>query len=159
MNVAQPPPAESAAAQSYLHFSLSPEVLLSTQYLTEIWSLQLPQIVPIPATPAAVMGIGNWRGEVLWLLDLGCFLGQAPLGQTLSGTGHCSAVVIHDQDRMLGLVVAHPGDMQRVISTEIGPSGSPPVPAAVAPLFSGCWHGATGVPHWVLDCQALMQFF
>jgi positive phototaxis protein PixI len=152
-------PAPAASAQSYLHFSLAPEVLLSTQYLTEIWPLPLAQIVPMPATPAAVMGIGNWRGEVLWLLDLGYLLGQPPLGQKLSASAHFSAVVVHDHDRTLGLVVDKLGGMQRVMDTEIGPSGSPPVPAAVAPLLTGCWLSKAGLPHWVLDCQALLQFF
>jgi positive phototaxis protein PixI len=152
-------PPETATAQSYLHFSLSPEILLSTQYLTEIWQLPLAQIVPIPDTPTAVMGIGNWRGEVLWLLDLGHLLGQAPLGQKRPISAHFSTVVIHDQDRTLGLVVDKLGGMQRVVPTEIQSAAAPPLPAAVARLFQGCWLSTAGLPHWVLDCQALMQFF
>jgi positive phototaxis protein PixI len=43
--------------------------------VTEIINMQLDLVVPIPHLPPAVMGVYNWRGEILWVVDLSRLLG------------------------------------------------------------------------------------
>ena len=43
--------------------------------VTEIINMQLDLVVPIPHLPPAVIGVYNWRGEILWVVDLSRLLG------------------------------------------------------------------------------------
>ena len=43
--------------------------------VTEIINMQLDLIVPIPHLPPVVIGVYNWRGEILWVVDLSRLLG------------------------------------------------------------------------------------
>ena len=43
--------------------------------VTEVINMQLDLVVPIPHLPTAVMGVYNWRGEILWVVDLSKLLG------------------------------------------------------------------------------------
>lgn len=50
-------------------------ILLPVVQLIEILNISLDQITPIPHLPAWVGGVYNWRGEVLWIVDLAQLLG------------------------------------------------------------------------------------
>jgi positive phototaxis protein PixI len=43
---------------------------LPTASAIEILQISVDRIVPIPHLPPAVLGIHNWRGEMLWVADL-----------------------------------------------------------------------------------------
>jgi positive phototaxis protein PixI len=43
--------------------------------VTELINMPIDLVVPIPHLPPAVMGVYNWRGEILWVVDLGILLG------------------------------------------------------------------------------------
>jgi positive phototaxis protein PixI len=81
------------------------QLLLPTQYLTEIISVSVDQVVPVAEVPMQVMGVTNYRGMVLWLLDLGYLLGQTPLFTKGSRIHHLSVTVVEHQQESLGLVV------------------------------------------------------
>lgn len=49
---------------------------LEIQQLREVLAQARP--VPVPGAPSSVLGIVNLRGEIVTLLDLGLWLGQAP---------------------------------------------------------------------------------
>lgn len=67
--------------EQFLTFSLSLEqqALLPTQQLLEIVKVNLSQITAIAGLEPYVMGIYNWRGDVIWVVDLASMLGFTPI--------------------------------------------------------------------------------
>ncbi len=57
--------------QKFLHFSLKCEenALLALKHITEVVRLKAEEILPVPDVSDCVLGITNWRGEMLWLVD------------------------------------------------------------------------------------------
>ncbi len=87
----------------------------------------IKEIVPIPHMPPWVMGVHNWRGEILWMVDLGHLLGLTPLYQHATTHSTYTAIVINGAQqvpsrqragnqitgtKMLGLVVNRVEDME-----------------------------------------------
>ncbi|WP_088892314.1 chemotaxis protein CheW [Leptolyngbya ohadii] len=69
-------PTEGLHLQFILDRSLP--VLLPAPSVVEILTVSVGQIVPIFQLPPWVMGVYNWRGEVLWMVDLNHLLGLTP---------------------------------------------------------------------------------
>ncbi|HAX75145.1 MAG TPA: hypothetical protein DCY88_04725 [Cyanobacteria bacterium UBA11372] len=86
----------------FLSFSLIDEkqFMLPGSNLAEVLSLDPSQIAPIPDMHPSVMGVCNWRGQVLWLVDLAHILGFG----SFSHTKH-NIIVIRSQGKFLGLAV------------------------------------------------------
>jgi positive phototaxis protein PixI len=63
--------------QQYLKFLLQPGLmaLIEIEYAIESIEIPLDRVVPMPHLPPAVKGIYNWRGEILWIVDLAMLLG------------------------------------------------------------------------------------
>lgn len=91
----------------FISFSLTDEnqFMLPGSNLAEVLSLGSSQIAPIPDMHPSIMGVCNWRGQVLWLVDLAHILGFGALfSQGLSDAKH-SIIVIRSQGKLLGLAV------------------------------------------------------
>jgi positive phototaxis protein PixI len=63
--------------RQYLKFLLQPGLmaLIEIERVTELIDIPLDRVVPMPHLPPAVKGIYNWRGEILWIVDLAMLLG------------------------------------------------------------------------------------
>jgi positive phototaxis protein PixI len=61
-----------AAIEQFLSFNLEADqqALLPTQQLLEIIKASLTEITAIAGLAPSVMGIYNWRGDVIWVIDL-----------------------------------------------------------------------------------------
>jgi len=66
-------------------------------------SIPLDRITPIPNTSPLLMGTLNLRGRVIWVADLGQFLGK----QTALNIERAEipVIAVEDQDTMVGLAV------------------------------------------------------
>ncbi len=69
-----------------LQFASDMTTLLSTEHLTEVITVSPEQIMPMPHMSPWMMGTYNWRGEILWLVDVGCLIGLTPLYQQVIPT-------------------------------------------------------------------------
>ncbi|MGK7932994.1 MAG: chemotaxis protein CheW [Microcystaceae cyanobacterium] len=138
-------PLENQDKAQFLRFFLMPDThaLLPIAQLTEVLNVPIQQIIPIPQMPNWVMGVHNWRGEVLWLVDLGHLLGLTPWYQQGHNRSTCRAIVIHptshqlkksrNRSQMLGLVVhkvediawCHPNDIQSPPDSAVTPELAP----------------------------------
>ncbi|MEM8603767.1 MAG: chemotaxis protein CheW [Cyanobacteria bacterium P01_H01_bin.121] len=66
--------------------------------------LQSPdRITPIPNVSPLILGTLNKRGRVIWVADLGQFLGES--GSLNTDRTEIPVIAIEDQDMMLGLAV------------------------------------------------------
>jgi len=153
--------AASERTQQFLSFFLPPHIhaMLPTQQLTEILSLAAHQIVPIPDVPPQVMGVCNWRGEVLWLLDLGYLLGAEPISNQSDHQSSYSTIVVHDQGCTLGLVVGqinrmlwcNPDQIQRLPTVQ---NTTP-----ISPCLQGYWLSPQAETLLVLNSLVLINSF
>ena len=90
-----------------LRFYVSPQdtVLLPLDDIEEVIKLPIREILPVPNLPDRVLGIYNWRSEMLWLVDLGQQLGF-PSPITLPHVLETIwAIVIRVDGKLLGLGV------------------------------------------------------
>ncbi|MCG8365586.1 MAG: chemotaxis protein CheW [Pseudanabaenales cyanobacterium] len=157
------------ANEQFLRFRLEPDTtaLLPIRQLTEVLKIPIGEIMPIPHMPTWVMGVYNWRGEILWMLDLGHLLGLTPwYQQTLSGSTY-SAIVLHTEfnppqnqpigHQSLGLVVSRVEDIEwfdpGMIQSPLGSAGT----TGLAPFLSGYWVKSDGEMLDVLDGNAIFD--
>lgn len=158
--------------QQFLRFHLMPDMtaMLPVQQITEVLTIPTTQVVPIPHMPAWVIGVYNWRGEILWLVDLGQLLGLASYQQVVSRSSY-TAVVIHDSQqvpgkqqianqktgkKMLGLLVSRVEDMEWC---DPGTIQSPPATAVTPELVQflrGYWLKSNNDILVVLDGDSIM---
>ncbi len=97
-----------APERKFLRFQLQLEhrLLLAVEAIQEILRLAIAEILPVPDMPEAVLGIYNWRGEMLWLVDLGALLGLPPVWQLAdTSLATLNAIVLRVEEQRLGLVV------------------------------------------------------
>lgn len=151
----------------FLQIYLSPDrpLLLPVDTLVEIMKIPVGQIAPMFQMPAWVMGVYNWRGDVLWMADLDHFLRQRPwYSQDEAGIKH-TAVVVRSRSpyassaakpltlgwvlhRVEGMVSLPPAEIQSAALLET-------VEPDLLPFLSGIWQDETGFTHWILDSSGL----
>lgn len=178
-------PEASASQETHLP-ELSPEeqflqitingnlpLLLPSANLIEIMKLTLGQVVPMFAMAPWVMGLYNWRGDMLWVADLGHFLGFAPwYSQAEAATRHTVVVIqppysaaqpANEPLPTLGLVVSAVDAMVAYPAANLQPvsdGASAPSPAPIAPDLRSFLRGAcldsSGQPQLILDGTAVL---
>lgn len=146
------------------------QALLPTDSLIEVLTFMPSQVIPIPDTPDQVMGVSNWRGEVLWLVDAGYLLQNQPSFRETNYQTKFNVVVLQRQQQSLGLVVervgnmqwCHPSDFQALTSTILyGPNSlESSVPDNMATrCLVGAWPDETGESLLVFDPVAILNLF
>lgn len=160
--------ASSKALEQFLRFHLMPHttVLLPIEQLTEVLTIPRGQIVPIFQMPPWVMGVYNWRGEILWMLDLGHLVGLTPLHQQPISANAYTALVLqvhsnqaaptNDQSQMLGLVVTRVEDIEWCDLDLIQSPPSSSVTPELVPFLCGYWLKSNGEMLLLIDGQAIM---
>jgi positive phototaxis protein PixI len=149
----------TSTALQCLSFSMASgqRAMLPTSDLVEALTIGATQVIPIPDTPASVMGVCNWRGEVLWLVDLGNLLGDAPIYSGVSQPSSLSVIVMRTHDTSLGLVVDHVTAMLWCDRAQITDS-NPQSPAHT--FLQGLWKmPQTSDVFLVLDSTAIQEHF
>ncbi len=158
----------SNAGDQYLRFYLEPNTtaLLPVQQLTEVLTIPISQIVPIFNMPAWVMGVYNWRGEILWMVDLNHLVGLTPWYQQTSSSSVHSVVVLYlrsnnpksgnIKSKMLGLVVNRIEDIEWCNSDLIQSPPSSTVTPELVPFLRGYWLKSNREMLAILDGEAIL---
>ncbi len=142
--------------QRLLRFSLSKEEsgLLPLEQITEILRLNWVEILQVPEMPSCVLGIGNWRGEMLWLVDLQELVGCIPLSKVGQIVSSPIAMVIEVNNQPLGLVVEQVNDIELHDLQQLKPSTAGTFPPKLMPFVLGSLPGVSGI---VLDVTAITK--
>lgn len=164
-------PANSAVSLGYsshqarfLRFYLHPDtkVMLPVGQITEVLKLQLAQIVPIPQMPSWVMGVYNWRGEILWMVDLAHLLGLEPWYHNQAMRHHTAIVLSPDRESgdrsnniCLGLIVSRIEDLETCQSGQIQSSLNLQVSSQLGRFLRGYWLKPEGEMILALDGKAI----
>lgn len=171
----EPPSIDQTArnvGHPFLRFRLVPDTLavLPVQQMTEVITMAAHEIVPIPNLPASVMGVHNWRGEILWMVNLGHLVGLDPLYQHATNRSIHTAIVIHQTqlmpdrqpaaqataDKKLGLVVNQVEDMEWLNPDLIQSPPPAAITPALVPFLRGFWLKSNGEVLIVLDGRSIL---
>ncbi len=93
--------------QKFLSFSLGVRdtAVIPLEQITEVVQIPLTEICGVPQMPNCVVGIYNWRGEMLWLVDLEEMLGYPPLLQGSNFLSKMMALVLEHEGKYLGILI------------------------------------------------------
>jgi twitching motility protein PilI len=96
---------ETPEGELHLRFALTSttELALPATGIREVFDPAPDEITPMPNVSPLLLGTFNVRGRVVWVADLGQFLGESkPLNTDRS---QLFVIVVEDQDTILGLAV------------------------------------------------------
>lgn len=134
---ASPPETESLDGELHLRFFVpsGQEYAIPAIGIREVMSPIPDRITPMPNVSPLLLGTINLRGRVIWVADLGAFLGdKVPLD---TDRFELPVIAIEDQEIMLGLAVDRIGNMDWLNPQTL----QIPVntPDALTPFLSGEW--------------------
>ncbi len=106
-------PAASLPTQKFLRFRLhsTQSLLIAVESIVAVQSLTIAEVLPVPQMNPAVMGLYNWRGEVIWLVDLAQQMGFSSLAEQQSRA--FMTIVVQLEAQRLGLVVPEVYDIEQ----------------------------------------------
>lgn len=125
--------------QKFLRVQLYPEntVLLAIDQIAAVVTIAVTDILPVPHMPGCVMGIYNWRGEMLWLVDLALQVGFTSLLKPEMNLTTVMAIVIQMNGQSLGLVVPEVHDIEQHDPQQIYSPSAELFSSALLPFVKG----------------------
>ncbi|KAF3890899.1 purine-binding chemotaxis protein CheW [Tolypothrix bouteillei VB521301] len=107
--------------QKFLSFylGLKDTAVISLEHIIEVFQISLMEICAVPQMPSCVLGTYNWRGEMLWVVDLEEMLGYAPLSDETNLFSKLMAIVLHSEGKSLGLLVRQLMDIELLDTTQV----------------------------------------
>ncbi len=128
---------ESPEGELHLRFYVASgnEFALPATGIREVISPSPDRITPVPNVSPLLLGTLNVRGRVVWVADLGQFLGDPMALNT--DRPEVPVIAVEDQDIMLGLAVDRIVGMDWLDIEEIQMPTN--VPDSVAPFLRGEW--------------------
>ncbi len=112
------------------------------------------QILPVPRMPVPVLGVCEWQGEMIWVVDLMPWLGMGLQAQTDLPGAAPSLILVHDGEQVLALVVQQMGEMETLEMKRLQ-SPSAGLSAPVILSITLAYDPVTRLP--VLDVPRLLQ--
>ena len=159
--------------QKFLRFNFSADstALLSLSTIKEVLNIPFNKIHPVPHMAECLLGIYDYRGEILWLADLGEQLGLTPsinylnldpssyLSSSIereiaSATDTLTVIVIQDKEKSLGIVVPKVIDIEIHDTQEIHPASEDLFSPQILPFLQGY---LIGLSTPVLDSSSLIE--
>ncbi|MBJ7899414.1 MAG: chemotaxis protein CheW [Cyanobacteria bacterium RI_101] len=111
------------------------EFALPAIAIREVMQQPPDRITPIPNASPLLLGTINLRGQVIWVADLGQFLGNTtPLN---TDRAEIPVIAVEDQETILGLAIDGLGDMEWLDPEKLQLSNN--VPDHIAPYVQGEW--------------------
>lgn len=117
------------------------EFALSAAAIKEVMQQAPDRITPIPNASPLLLGTINLRGQVIWVADLGQFLGNPTVLNT--DRAEIPVIAVEDQETILGLAIDQLGTMEWLDGEQLHLSNN--IPDHIAPYVQG---------EWVLDAQS-----
>lgn len=150
------------AVEQFLSFYLeTQQALLPTGQLLEIVKVSLSQITAIAGLAPSIMGIYNWRGDVIWVVDLASLLGYKPLyAQQFEQEklqDKCHIIFLRSQDNVIGFAVSRVGQMVRCDISSIQTSALTFTNLAMKQACRGYWLNGAEETFLVLDGDAIAE--
>lgn len=147
--------ADSADDLRFLRFYFNDRetALLPLNRIQQVLKVPVVEILPVPHMADYVLGIYNWRGEMLWLVDLAQQLGFASSLPEIRSLDTVTAIAIQTEHKFLGVIVPQLRDIETHSPHQLQPPTSV-FPAKLLPFMQGYFISSSSP---VLDATALMQ--
>lgn len=143
------------AGQKFLRFQLCPShsAVLAVNEIAAVLTVEASEVLSVPHMPACVLGIYNWRGEVLWLTDLASQIGftQSELDPHYTTF---MAIVVQIHGQRLGLAVPEVYDIEQHDPQYLHLPSSELFSPQISPFMKGY---LTSDRSTVLDAAAILQ--
>lgn len=125
--------------QKFLSFNLGVKdtAVISLKHITEVLQISLTEICGVPQMPDCVLGIYNWRGEMLWLVDLEDMLGYHPLLQDSDSLAKIMAIILEIDGKYLGLLVRQLIDIELLDIKQMKAPSTELFYSAMSPFLQG----------------------
>jgi purine-binding chemotaxis protein CheW len=112
------------------------EYALPASGVREVMSVYFDRITPIPNASPFFLGTYNWRGQVIWVADLGQFLGDLVLVNT--DQNEVSVLIVEEQELVMGFAVRAVANTEWLDVTQLLPHNDPAAtPSPTTPTGSG----------------------
>ncbi|AFZ42699.1 CheW protein [Halothece sp. PCC 7418] len=101
------PNSDAQTGQRFLRFHLGAEdtALLAVNAVKEVLSVSGEKILPVPDVASSVLGLHNWRGEMLWVVDLNDLLGFSALWEIENIAANINVIVLQVEQQEIGIAV------------------------------------------------------
>ena len=141
--------------QPFLRFGFSNDnqALLPLKDTVKILQLNSLAILPVPDMPNWLVGVCNWCGDILWLVDFNILMGEASLSHTIPVWEKPMAIVIESGGRSIGLAVEQIGEIELLEPESIHQPQDFYSPI-LAPLIAGYLPEHRGI---ILDAKAVIE--
>lgn len=136
--------------EQFLRLYLDEETgaLLPISQLTEVLNVSCSQVMPIPHMHPWIMGVYNWRGEILWLVDLAHLVGITPLYQQALTSSNYTVIVLEgaaqeidssNEQNTVGLVINQVGNIENCNPDLIKNISSASINSKLEAFLRGYW--------------------
>lgn len=128
---------ETPEGELHLRFFLPSgiELALLATGIREVMNQSPDRIAPIPNASPLLLGTINFRGQVIWVADLGQFLGDSVALNTQRA--EIPIITVEDQDTIIGLAIDRIGEVDWLDGEQLGiPSN---VPDTMLSFVTGEW--------------------
>lgn len=128
---------ETPEGELHLRFYLPSgnEFALSAAGIREVMQKDPDQISPVPNASPLLLGTINLRGQVIWVADLGRFLGDTRALKT--ERVEIPIIAIEEQSNILGLAIDGLGDMEWLDVEQLQQPDN--IAEHIAPYVQGEW--------------------
>jgi purine-binding chemotaxis protein CheW len=130
-------PLENPEGELHLRFYLASgeEFALSAMSVSEVLHQSPDEIAPIPNASPLLLGTINLRGKIVWVADLGQFLGD--IGMLNTDRPSIPIIAIEHQEQVLGLAIERIGGIDWLDAEQIKIYRNPA--ERMAPFIQGQW--------------------
>ncbi|MDJ0688960.1 MAG: chemotaxis protein CheW [Xenococcaceae cyanobacterium MO_188.B32] len=128
---------DTPEGELHLRFYLASgrEFALPATGIAEVTQPSPEQITPIPNASPLLLGTINLRGKIIWVADLGQFLGDA--GSLNTDRPTIPIIAIENQEQIIGLAIERIGEMDWLDVEQIKIKNN--LPDNMAPFVQGQW--------------------
>ncbi|MBD2344832.1 chemotaxis protein CheW [Anabaena subtropica] len=146
--------------QKFLSFNLGirDTAVIALQHITEVMQVSLVEICGVPQMPSCVLGVYNWRGEMLWLVDLEEMLGYPPLPQTANFLAKTMAIVLEDDGKYLGIIVRQMMDIEFLDNNQMKAPSAELFSSSISPFLQGYFLNEDERMMFNLDASAIIHY-
>ena len=136
----------------FLKFPLNKEVnaLLPLGELEAVINVNVKDILPVPQVTEFWLGVINWRGKAIWILDLANLIGA---NHWCRGTKVKNAV----EDKTIGFLVEKVSTISTLDKNKELPLSESMVPKNWASFFIGYFLDSENNPLMLLDLKAIFR--
>jgi purine-binding chemotaxis protein CheW len=131
------------------------EFALTASGVREVMSVYIDRITPIPNASPFFLGTYNWRGQVIWVADLGQFLGDRVLVN--ADRNEVAVLIVEEQELVMGFAVHAVANTEWLNGSQM--SAGRDIPAVMKPFIKGVYAlgGADHTELRLLDQVAILR--